>query len=121
MSQKILFKANNADSNGEMYVHVDQRTGHVWASYLNDATLLDETECPKTDRPVSEDAVGGRIYRHFKGGRYLVLLLGRDRATLESVVIYVSLHYGTMWVRRLDEWCDTVDRDGVVQRRFLPE
>lgn len=43
-------------------------------------------------------------YRHFKGGYYKVLGVGRHSETLEPIVLYKSLDYGTYWARPVAEW-----------------
>lgn len=41
-----------------------------------------------------------RIYRHFKGGMYLVLSVALNEETLESTVVYMSLNGdGKVWTR----------------------
>ncbi len=58
-------------------------------------------------------------YRHFKGGEYEVLHIGRDSETLEEVVVYRAL-YGekAVWVRPAKMWTETVERDGKKILRF---
>ncbi len=58
-------------------------------------------------------------YRHFKGGEYEVLCVGRDSETLEEVVVYRAL-YGerAVWVRPLKMWTERVERDGKTTPRF---
>lgn len=61
-------------------------------------------------------------YRHFKGGRYLVLDVATDADTLERVAYYVSLDYGTRWVRKESEFEESVAwPDGKVHHRFIRE
>lgn len=61
----------------------------------------------------------GARYRHFKGKEYRVLYVARHSETLEEMVVYQQL-YGEMgvWVRPLQMFLETVDRDGKVQYRF---
>lgn len=60
-------------------------------------------------------------YRHFKGKEYEVLYIARHSETLEPLVVYRAL-YGdhSVWVRPASMWNETVERDGVVYRRFTP-
>ena len=64
------------------------------------------------------------IYRHFKGNRYRLLYIATHSETLEPMVVYQAL-YGEMgiWVRPLDMFLETVERDGRIQYRFeeIPE
>lgn len=72
--------------------------------------------------------VGG-VYRHFKGGRYRPLFVGRlsEQRDVE-VVVYVSLTNGEIWVRPWklpllegdDCWSDRVEwPDGNDRPRFV--
>lgn len=60
--------------------------------------------------------IGGK-YRHFKGKEYRVLTLARHSETLEPLVVYQQL-YGDagVWVRPLEMFLETVERDG---KRFF--
>lgn len=59
------------------------------------------------------------VYRHFKGGLYLLLGEARHSETLEHMVVYRAL-YGErgLWVRPAAMWLETVERDGQVFQRF---
>lgn len=61
----------------------------------------------------------GARYRHFKGKEYRVLSLARHSETLEPMVVYQQL-YGEqgIWVRPLDMFLETVERDGETMYRF---
>ncbi len=58
-------------------------------------------------------------YRHFKGNEYEVLDIARHSETEEPMVVYRALYgeYG-LWVRPAEMWLETVERDGVLRRRF---
>ena len=64
------------------------------------------------------------IYRHYKGGEYEVVAVGRLEATLEEVVIYKSLYEvkefpaGTIWVRPTKSFIETIDINGKTIPRF---
>lgn len=45
------------------------------------------------------EAIRGILYKHKKGGRYRVLDIAKHSETLEYMVVYLSLDYGTLWVR----------------------
>ncbi len=58
-------------------------------------------------------------YRHFKGGEYEVLYLGKDSESLEEVVVYRALYgKGEIWVRPAKMWTETVEREGKRIPRF---
>jgi acetyl esterase/lipase len=61
----------------------------------------------------------GATYRHFKGKDYQVLYVARHSETLEEMVVYQQL-YGErgIWVRPLDMFLETIERDGKLQYRF---
>ena len=61
------------------------------------------------------------LYRHFKGNYYRVLSIARHSETTEPMVVYQAL-YGNhgIWVRPADMWNETVERDGMMLRRFQP-
>ena len=44
------------------------------------------------------------LYRHYKGGEYIVLGVGTHTETKEKMVVYASLSYGTVWTRPLEIW-----------------
>lgn len=59
------------------------------------------------------------VYRHFKGNEYEVLGIGYDCDTTEEMVIYKALYgEGKIWIRRKTEFCDMVERDGKIFKRF---
>ena len=50
------------------------------------------------------------VYRHFKGGMYIVEDIGRDSETEELMVIYRALYgNGMLWVRPLEMFISEVD------------
>lgn len=58
-------------------------------------------------------------YRHFKGNEYEVLAIATHSETLEKMVVYRALYgEGGIWVRPLEMFEGTVERDGRVTRRF---
>lgn len=61
----------------------------------------------------------GAVYRHFKGKTYRVLALARHSETLEEMVVYQQL-YGekSVWVRPMEMFLGTVERDGRLLYRF---
>ena len=58
-------------------------------------------------------------YRHFKGKEYEVLYVAKHSETTEPMVVYRALYGdGGVWVRPVDMWNETVERDGKVFQRF---
>lgn len=59
------------------------------------------------------------IYKHYKGNLYEVLGVAQHSETLEHLVVYKTL-YGdfSTWVRPLDMFQETVERDGEQVARF---
>ncbi len=61
------------------------------------------------------------MYRHYKGGEYEVIALGKNEETLEDVVVYKALYDGgSVWVRTLKVFEENVEVDGEMVQRFLP-
>jgi len=58
-------------------------------------------------------------YRHFKGNEYEVIAVAKHSETLEEMVVYRALYgEGGVWVRPAFMWNETVERDGIIYRRF---
>lgn len=59
------------------------------------------------------------IYRHFKGNQYELVGIARHSETLEEMVVYRAMYgEGGLWVRPLEMWTETVERDGKTFQRF---
>ena len=64
------------------------------------------------------------IYKHYKRGEYRVLGVGTHTETGEELVMYEQLYdaedfsKGTIWVRSLKEFTDSVEVDGQTVPRF---
>lgn len=58
-------------------------------------------------------------YRHFKGKEYIVLGIASHSETLEPLVVYKALYgNGSLWVRPVHMWTETVERDDYCGPRF---
>ncbi len=71
-------------------------------------------------KPYSEKAkelMDGGLFEHYKKNQYKVIGVGRHTETLEEVVIYTD-ELGTIWVRPLEMFAETVVIDGKVIPRF---
>ena len=65
----------------------------------------------RTEPAQSHPILRGRIYRHFKGDRYLVEDFATDSESGLPVVIYRKLYDdGSLWVRPLEMFAGEVDR-----------
>lgn len=61
------------------------------------------------------------IYEHYKGGKYRVLGIARNRDTAEEFVLYEPLYEtpeGRFWVRPVSNWLEFVEVAGKTQARF---
>ena len=71
---------------------------------------------------VKKPKIGG-VYKHFKGNYYRVIDIVRHSETNEEMVLYVPLYLneefpGSLWVRPLEMFLETVERDGKKFPRF---
>lgn len=58
-------------------------------------------------------------YRHYKGNEYTVIGIARHSETLEELVVYKALYGdGTIWVRPISMWNETVIVNGTAVKRF---
>ena len=59
------------------------------------------------------------LYRHYKGGMYLVHSIARHTETKDKLVIYQSMYgdYG-MWARPLDMFQSKIEYNGTIMDRF---
>ena len=59
------------------------------------------------------------LYQHFKGNKYQVIDLAKHSENGEWLVVYRAL-YGDkgLWVRPLDMFDETIERDGKTLKRF---
>ena len=53
----------------------------------------------------------GKAYSHYKGGKYEVITLAKHSETTEALVVYKSLHFGSIHVRPLSMWFEVVTAD----------
>lgn len=60
-----------------------------------------------------------KTYAHYKGGKYEVMTLAKHSETEEVLVIYKSLHFGSIHARPLSMWFETVTtKEGQKVERF---
>lgn len=60
----------------------------------------------------------GHIYRHYKGGEYVIVATGFLEDTEAPCVIYRSRELNLVWVRTAKNFLETVEHQGKVQPRF---
>lgn len=53
----------------------------------------------------------GRVYKHFKGGYYLVLFEATDAMTDKPTIVYQQLTTGRVFTRPLDVFGSKVDKE----------
>ena len=67
----------------------------------------------------------GKVYKHYKGGRYLVLCIAEESTNTRvgtRGVVYISLTYGKIKHRDLAEFVEEVQwPDGIKRPRFILE
>ena len=68
------------------------------------------------ENPTGELKLGK--YRHYKGGEYEVLFIGKDSETLEQTVVYRSLSGGGVWVRPKWMFEEYANIKGIPTKRF---
>jgi hypothetical protein len=77
----------------------------------------------KEEHIVAESVIQpGQIYRHFKGGRYEIILLATDTETDAEMVVYRALNTGRYFVRSAAMFrSPKVFEDGRQVERFVLE
>jgi hypothetical protein len=58
------------------------------------------------------------LYRHYKGGEYIVLGQGFHSETQEHLVFYMSVNDGKMWARPLKMFMEQVFVNDMIISRF---
>ena len=59
----------------------------------------------------------GKIYKHFKGNRYIVKAIARHSETNEEMVVYSSVdNEDVVWVRPISMWNEIVDEKNNIKR-----
>jgi hypothetical protein len=61
------------------------------------------------------------VYRHYKGGLYVVVGRAVLESTLEPLVVYQGFGSAVTFARPLSEWEATVEHDGRAAPRYAPE
>jgi len=60
----------------------------------------------------------GAIYKHYKGTKVKVLSEGLHSETMESMIVYIHLEDGVVWVRPKEMFLENVVIDGKEVERF---
>ena len=59
------------------------------------------------------------LYRHYKGGMYVVLYQAKHSETMEDLVVYQdAIDASKIWARPAEMWNEIVEVDGVKMKRF---
>jgi hypothetical protein len=64
--------------------------------------------------------ITGKVYKHFKGGLYIVKHIAKDSDTLEKIVVYED-QQGQVWTRSHTEFFGYKEIEGEKVRRFEPQ
>lgn len=72
--------------------------------------------------PAGPDLLPGMPYRHYKGGEYAIVGVGRFEADLSPVVVYEAMRdRSLLWVRRADVFLEGVPTPRGTVPRFAPD
>lgn len=64
----------------------------------------------------------GKQYRHYKGGLYEVISMASHSETQEVLVIYKSIHFGSVYARPISMWFDEIqNHENISVERFTLE
>lgn len=58
----------------------------------------------------------GELWKHYKGGLYRIVAVGKYEPTMEPVAIYKALKDGEIWVRPMPQFMGCLDENGYVPR-----
>ena len=58
------------------------------------------------------------LYKHYKGGEYVVFSMATHTETEEKMVLYKSILFGSIYARPLSVWNEKVKVDGEMIERF---
>lgn len=79
-------------------------------------------KCPKDEAQRQLDfskVWEGQVYRHYKGGLYVVITTAINELTLEPVVVYRSCTHATFWTRSLSGFMGKVVKPGTRSTKIL--
>lgn len=69
--------------------------------------IIDRSKIKKVDIKQYPEIDG--LYKHYKGGKYKVLSLAKHSETDEIMVVYRSIHFGSVHVRPLSMWFNLIE------------
>jgi hypothetical protein len=61
------------------------------------------------EKEIKQYPVIGGLYKHYKGGVYEFITMSTHSETNEPLVIYKSMHFGSVYARPLSMWFDEID------------
>ena len=64
----------------------------------------------------SDAPVIGQVYRHYKGGHYVVEHFAKHSESLEQMIVYLNIEHQSLWVRPHAEWMKPIDGKPTVKR-----
>ncbi len=60
----------------------------------------------------------GSVYKHYKGGLYVVICSCLNESNKQQLIIYRDLATGNTWCRPVKEWDELVEIEGKKVQRF---
>ena len=76
---------------------------------LSGIYLKTESSDIEFDEEGNRRVLVGGVYRHFKGGKYIVIVVGQDTDTGKLHVVYRDYRTGEIWIRERSEFLSEVD------------
>ena len=58
----------------------------------------------------------GQIWQHYKGGIYEIITCATHTEIIQTLVIYQSISFGTIYARPLSIWFDDVTPEGTKRK-----
>ncbi|MBS4173481.1 DUF1653 domain-containing protein [Bacillus sp. FJAT-49736] len=65
-----------------------------------------------------EQVILGGVYKHFKGGEYVIFTAGMFENTMEPCIVYQSLDTGKLWIRTYEDFTGYKEINGERVKRF---
>ncbi len=117
---RILVQANDALQPGTVSSQAPTQESAPAApeSYIPAPLPIPHSDILPAGESGQQLVIGGH-YRHFKGGEYVVLSVGRHSETLETLVVYQRIDRDVeIWIRPLNMFLENVNDHGNIKPRF---
>ena len=75
-------------------------------------------DCIRTPITSTEMPLQFSLWRHYKGGLYVVLGMVWEPEATPDRVVYAGVRHGFIWVRSLKAWREEVEVNGMKMPRF---